>query len=337
MIILEKVNVKFHARKAPDVHAVRDVSLRVGPGDFFGIVGTSGAGKSTLLRTINYLEKPDSGRVVVAGQDLGTLAPEELRKARLHIGMIFQHYNLLQSKTVFENAAFPLRIAGVGETEIHRRVDELLELVELTPKKDAFPSCLSGGQKQRVGIARALANHPRVLLCDEPTSALDLETSSAILELLKTINAKLNITVVLISHEMQVIKKVCTRVAIMLDGSVIEMGSVYDVFAEPKHPFTVDLVKRTQNLKLPDRLLKSHKGDLLEIHYRGERAEAPIIAETLRRFPVTINILHGNIEYIGDAALGTLMADLEGEPVARRNALEYLRQHVARLELIHVS
>jgi D-methionine transport system ATP-binding protein len=337
MIVLEKVNVRFHPRKAPEVHAVRDVSLQVRPGDFFGIVGTSGAGKSTLLRTINFLDRPSSGRVIVAGRDLGTLDSEALRRARLQIGMIFQHYNLLQSKTVFENVALPLKIAGLGEKETQERVNELLELVELTPKKGVRPSRLSGGQKQRVGIARALANHPQVLLCDEPTSALDLETSSAILELLKTINAKMGITMVLISHEMQVIKKVCNRVAVMQDGAVVESGTVYEIFAEPRHPFTVDLVNRIQNLSLPDRLLKSQSGDLVKIHYRGERAEEPVIAETLRRFPVTINILHGNIEYIGEAPIGTLVAGIQGEAAARESAREYLRQHVAKLETIHVQ
>jgi D-methionine transport system ATP-binding protein len=337
MIVLEKVNVRFHVGKAPDVYAVRNVSLHVRRGDFFGIVGTSGAGKSTLLRTINFLERPSSGRVIVADQDLGTLGQEELRRARLQIGMIFQHYNLLQSKTVFENIALPLKIAGVGETETQQRVNELLELVELTSKKGVHPSRLSGGQKQRVGIARALANHPQVLLCDEPTSALDLETSSAILELLKTINAKLGITMVLISHEMKVIKKVCNRVAVMLDGEVVESGTVYEIFADPKHPFTVDLVNRTQNLSLPDRLQKGQYGDLVKIHYRGKWAEEPVIAETLRRFPVTINILHGNIEYIGEAPIGTLVAGIQGEAAARENAREYLRQHVAKLETIHAQ
>ena len=336
MIVLEKVNVCFHTREAPVVHAVRDVSLQIRRGDFFGIVGTSGAGKSTLLRTINYLEQPSSGCVIVADQELGTLKPEELRRARLQIGMIFQHYNLLESKTVFENVALPLKIAGVGRRETEQRVNELLELVELTPKKDVLPSRLSGGQKQRVGIARALANHPQVLLCDEPTSALDLETSSAILELLKTINLKMGITMVLISHEMQVIKKVCNRMAVMKDGEVIESGTVYEIFAEPKHPFTADLVNRIQNLNLPERLLKNLPGDLVKIHYRGEPAEEPVIAETLRRFPVTINILHGNIEYIDEAPIGTFVANIRGDATARDSAREYLQQHVAKLEIIHV-
>jgi len=238
---------------------------------------------------------------------------------------------------VFDNVAFPLKIAGVTEAETRRRVEELLDLVELTPKRDVHPSRLSGGQKQRVGIARALANHPQVLLCDEPTSALDLETSSAILELLKTINARLGITVVLISHEMQVIKKVCTRVAVMKDGSVVENDTVYNIFAEPRHSVTIDLVNRVQSLRLPERLLANGHGDILKIHYRGDRAEAPVIAETLRGFPVTINILHGTIEYIGDSPLGTLVVGIQGETTAKENAREYLRQNVARLEIIHVS
>ena len=337
MIILDKVNVRFHTPEGPEIHAVHDVSLEVKPGDFFGIIGTSGAGKSTLLRMINFLEKPSSGRVIVAGQELGKLNSEELRRARLQIGMIFQHYNLLQSKTVFENIALPLKIAGSSKGEIQQRVEELLELVELKSKQNMVPSRLSGGQKQRVGIARALANHPSVLLCDEPTSALDLETSSAILDLLKSINLKLGITMVLISHEMQVVKRVCNRMAVMKDGIVIESGTVYEVFSEPQHSFTVDLVNRIQNHDIPERLRKKMPGDLVKINYRGKLAEEPVIAETLRRFPVTINILQGNIEYIGEAPVGTLVAGINGDAVSRENAHTFLEQHVAKLEVIHAQ
>jgi D-methionine transport system ATP-binding protein len=337
LIHLDDIHVRFPGRGSAEVHAVRGVSLHVGDGDLFGIVGTSGAGKSTLLRTINLLERPSAGRVVVGGQDLGQLGPEPLRQARLRIGMIFQHYNLLFSRSVFENVAFPLRIAGVAEAEIRRRVEELLELVELADKRDAYPARLSGGQKQRVGIARALANRPRVLLCDEPTSSLDLETSAAILDLLRSVHARGGLTVVLISHELHVIKRVCNRVAVMKDGEVVESGEVLELFARPQAAFTAELVARSQDLALPERVRMGQPGAIVTLHYRGERAEEPVIAETLRRFPVVINILHGRIEYIGGEPLATLVVRLQGEPGAQQQALEFLRASVARLEVVDAA
>jgi D-methionine transport system ATP-binding protein len=275
----------------------------------YGIVGTSGAGKSTLVRTMNLLQRPTSGKVLLDGRDLTLLSDKELRAARSKIGMIFQHFNLFMRKTVYENIAFPLRIAGAREDDIKARVPELLKLVALEDKAQAYPAKLSGGQKQRVGIARALANHPSVLLCDEPTSALDNETTAQILELLNDINHRLGITIVLISHEMAVIKQACRRVAVMTEGRVVEEGPVYDIFAAPTHAYTKQLVESTFDLALPDRVLSDNTGPILKITYRGGDAEKPVLSEATRELGTAFNILLGKIEYIDDKPLGLLIVE----------------------------
>ncbi|MFS8631280.1 MAG: methionine ABC transporter ATP-binding protein, partial [Bacillales bacterium] len=237
MITVERVRKVFHS-KSGDVLAVKDVSLNIKEGEIFGIIGYSGAGKSTLIRLLNGLETPTSGAITIAGKDITKLKGAELRKMRQQIGMIFQHFNLLWSRTVRGNISFPLEIAGVPKKERQKRVDELIELVGLKGKEDAYPSQLSGGQKQRVGIARALANNPKVLLCDEATSALDPQTTDSILELLQDINEKLGLTIVLITHEMHVIRKICHRVAVMDGGEIVEIGPVLEIFKHPKKPIT---------------------------------------------------------------------------------------------------
>lgn len=339
MIELQDISIAFAAREHT-VHAVKNASLRIEPGEIFGIVGSSGAGKSTLLRTINLLERPNSGRVRLDGRDITDLKGAELRQARQKIGMIFQHFNLMHTCTVHENVAFTLHIASKSREEINRRVPELLGLVGLADKAAAYPSQLSGGQKQRVGIARAIANHPEVLLCDEPTSALDLETSAAILDLLKEINARLGITIVLISHEMSVIKKICTRVAVMDRGEVIEQGDVYDIFATPKQDFTRQLVEHTFNLELPPRLTQDLQGTLLKILFLGDRAEHPVLSEATLRFGVSVNILHGKIEYINHRPIGLLIALLRDHaalPGASRlnDAVEFIKNTTAQVEVLH--
>ncbi len=248
MIEIEKVCVDFTAGRGTPTRAVDDVSLHIAAGEIFGIVGTSGAGKSTLLRTLNALTRPSQGRVNVNGVEISALDGKALRQARQRIGMIFQHFNLMHTRTVAQNVAFSLKAAGWERSKIAPRVAEILTLVGLADKANRFPVQLSGGQKQRVGIARAIANHPDVLLCDEPTSALDLETSATILALLRKINAQLGITIVLITHEMNVIKSICDRVAVMSGGKVVESGEVFDVFAHPQHAFTQQLVSHTLNL-----------------------------------------------------------------------------------------
>lgn len=333
MIQLNDINVKFRGAQGI-VEAVIDVSLHIGRGEVFGIVGTSGAGKSTLLRTINLLERPTSGSVLVDGTDVTGFRGAELRKLRLGTGMIFQQFNLINSKTVFHNVAFALKVAGRSKEDIAARVPELLELVGLTDKRDVFPAQLSGGQKQRVGIARALANSPQVLLCDEPTSALDLETTASILELLKEINCTLGITIVIITHEMTVVKAICDRVAVMNAGEIVEEGAVYDLFANPRHEFTRQLVSRTLNLDIPLRLKDVNDGMILKLHYRGERAEEPVISETVRLFGVQVNILHGQIEYIGGRPLGALVVSLGGSAESVSLAAAYIKSQTEGIEVL---
>jgi D-methionine transport system ATP-binding protein len=343
MIQLQNLCVDFEVR-GQRVQAVDQVSLSVARGEVFGIVGASGAGKSTLLRTINLLERPKSGRVVVDGRDITDLRGGALRRERQKSGMIFQHFNLMHTRTVFDNAAYAMRVAGQSGAQIRRHVPEILRLVGLEDKAHAYPSQLSGGQKQRVGIARAVANHPEVLLCDEPTSALDLETSAAILDLLKEINQRLGITIVLISHEMAVIKKICTRVAVMDAGRVIEQGDAYDIFATPQQPFTRQLVERTFNLDLPPHLTSERTGTLLKVLFLGERAEEGVLSAVAIRHQVTINLLHGKIEYIGHRPIGLLVVLLTDSPAAAadappfaqrlHDAVQYITAHASQVEVL---
>jgi D-methionine transport system ATP-binding protein len=248
--------------------------------------------------------------------------------------MVFQHFNLMYTKTVFDNVAFPLRVLGAKDVQVERRVPELLELVGLTDKAREYPAKLSGGQKQRVGIARALANRPKILLCDEPTSALDLETTYAILDLLEDINRKLGITIVLISHEMAVVKKICTKVAVMSEGEIVESANAYDIFATPIHPVTRALVEHALDLDLPDRLLNDVRGTLVKVLYKGARAEQPVLSDTLRRFAVELNLLHGRIEYIGGAPLGIVLLDVTGERNAVTESIAYIRARTAAVEVL---
>jgi D-methionine transport system ATP-binding protein len=333
MIELNNIDVNFVTGKTA-LHAVKSASLKIGRGEMFGIVGTSGAGKSTLLRTINLLERPTGGSVTINGVDVTAVSGSALRTLRLQTGMIFQQFNLIHTRTVYANIAFPLKVAGKSREEIARRVPELLALVGLEDKADAYPARLSGGQKQRVGIARALANSPQILLCDEPTSALDLETTASILELLREINQRLGITVVVITHEMAVVKAICDRVAVMHSGEIIESGTVYKIFAEPEHEYTRQLVSRTFNLDLPQRLLTGSGPRIVKIHYRGSRAEEPIISETVRQFGVQVNILHGQIEYIGDNPLGVLVAELVGELAQVESAISYICRSTTAVEVM---
>lgn len=333
MIELKDIQVEFCSGRTV-LQAVKGASLKIERGEMFGIVGASGAGKSTLLRTINLLERPASGSVTIGGVDVTGFTGGALRTLRLQTGMIFQQFNLIHTRTVSANIAFPLKVAGKSREEIAARVPELLALVGLEDKAHAYPAQLSGGQKQRVGIARALANSPQILLCDEPTSALDLETTASILELLKEINHRLGITVVIITHEMAVVKTICDRVAVMHDGEIIETGKVYDLFAHPRHEFTRQLVARTFSLELPARLFTGNGARIVKIHYRGSRAEEPVISETVRQFGVQVNILHGQIEYIGDNPLGVLIAELAGEQEQVERATSFICRSTNAVEVI---
>lgn len=326
---------KVYDTKNGTVKAVDNVSLTVQKGEIFGMVGYSGAGKSSLLRCINLLERPTSGSITVDGKDLTSLKSEELRRARLKIGMIFQHFYLISQKTVFENVAFSLKAAKVPTAKTKERVEELLELVGLAEKRDVYPAQLSGGQKQRVAIARALANNPNVLLCDEATSALDPTTTKSILSLLKKINKELNITIVLITHEMNVVKEICNRMAIMQDGRVIEEGSVYDLFANPQAELTQEFIASVVSFEIPEVILKSCQGPLVKMTFKGEVAGEGIISDTLQKFNVKGNFLHGSIEYIQELPLGIFIMELKGLKDEIASALEYIEGREVQVEVLH--
>jgi len=296
------------------VPALRGIDLRIEPGEVFGIIGASGAGKSTLLRVINLLERPDSGRVQVAGADLQGLDEAGLRQARQRIGMIFQHFNLLASKTVAENVAWPLKIAGRPEAEIAPRVAELLARVGLAEQAAKYPAQLSGGQKQRVGIARALATRPQVLLCDEATSALDPETTRGVLDLLAEINTELGLTIVLITHEMDVVRRVCDRVAVLEAGRIVEQGPVADVFLHPREAVTRRFVLEAEHVDEGDQLADyAHvPGRLLRLTFRGERSYEPLLGEVARRTGLDFGILAGRIDRIKREPYGQLTISVSG-------------------------
>ncbi|WP_174727445.1 methionine ABC transporter ATP-binding protein [Mesobacillus harenae] len=333
MIKLENITKEFQT-KSETILGVDNVSLTVEKGEIFGIVGYSGAGKSTLLRCINLLERPTSGSVKVDGMDLLKLSSKDLRKARQSIGMIFQGFHLVASKTVFENVAFALKAAGVEKTVITKRVEELLELVGLKDRINQYPAQLSGGQKQRVSIARALANNPKVLLCDEATSALDPNTTKSILSLLKRINKELGLTIVIITHEMEVVKEICHRCAVMQDGRVVEEGTTYTIFSNPREPLTRTFIQTVLNFDLPPKLLASVQGKLLKLQFRGDTATEAVVSDMLQSVTVSGNILHGKVEYIQDIPLGIFIMELKGENQEIAKAIDYLRERVSKVEVI---
>ncbi|MGE7842444.1 methionine ABC transporter ATP-binding protein [Lysinibacillus sp. NPDC093712] len=333
--MLEFRNVsKVYSSKKKEVVGVDDVSLTINRGDIFGIVGYSGAGKSSLLRCINLLERPTSGEILINGKDLTKLSRNELRLARLKIGMIFQHFYLISQKTVGENIAFALKAANMPAADIPARVDELLKMVDLAEKRDVYPAQLSGGQKQRVGIARALANNPAMLLCDEATSALDPKTTVSILRLLKEINSKLGITIVLITHEMDVVKEICNRMAVMQDGKVIEEGEVYDIFASPQKVLTQEFISSVVSFDIPETILKDVHGQIVKILFKGNVAGEGVIADTMQRFYVKGNFLHGTIEYIQERPLGIFLMELQGEQSELEKAVAYMTERGAIVEVV---
>ena len=341
MITLEHVSKTF-TTKSGYVHAVRDVSLQIDEGEIYGIIGFSGAGKSTLVRCINLLERPEAGNVTVDGRELLKLDASQLRESRKKIGMIFQHFNLMRLRTVAQNVAFPLKKSGLSKEEIARKVKELLELVDLSEKANVYPSQLSGGQKQRVAIARALANDPKVLLCDEATSALDPQTTHSILKLIKDINQKLNLTVVLITHEMGVVKEICDRVAVMEDGRIVEEGSIVDIFTHPQAKMTKSFIASTSTTdRIYDLIEEGHAltelGEdevIVSLKYDASNATQALISEISRTYDVDCNIIFGNIEVVKDTPIGTLIVVLKGDPKKRKAAFECIKRHGVETEVI---
>ena len=327
MIEIKNVSKTFKSKET-HVDALKNVTLTIDKGDIFGIIGYSGAGKSTLLRCINGLEVPTSGEVLLLGQDITQLKEKELRHIRKKIGMIFQHFNLMHSKTVFETIAYPLKSQKLGKSTIANRVKDLLRLVDLEDKVNSYPSQLSGGQKQRVAIARALATNPEILLCDEATSALDPQTTQSILALLKKINKELGITIVLITHQMEVIKEICNKIAVMEHGCVLEVGQLIDVYTQPQSQITQDFLAKDMHF---ERLSLPHEGEIakmLHLKYIGGSTGSPLISALSQHFKVTANITFGNIEKLQDILVGNLVIDLHGSEEEVQKALDYIRQHI---------
>ncbi len=341
MIELNHISKDFGSGPG-QVHAVRDVSLSIEKGEIFGIIGFSGAGKSTLVRCMNLLERPTAGTVAVDGRELTALAAKELRQARKKIGMIFQHFNLMPSRTVFGNVAYPLRGSGLSKADIREKVQRLLDLVEIGDKAGAYPQQLSGGQKQRVAIARALANDPKVLLCDEATSALDPQTTKAILSLIKHLNETLGITVVIITHEMAVVKEICDRVAVMEGGRVVEQGEAFSIFARPREPVTQSFIRTTSNLQKIEELIAQDSpivrlkpGELIvRLNYVERSPSEPVISEASRRFDVSLNIIFADIEIIQGAPIGGTVAIIGGERERVTAAVEYLIEKNVGVEVL---
>lgn len=341
MIELTHVSKDF-GKGRQQVHAVRDVSLSIDKGEIFGIIGFSGAGKSTLVRCINLLERPTAGTVTVDGKEVTALTAQELRQTRKKIGMIFQHFNLMPSRTVAGNVAYPLRGSGLSKKETADKVMRLLELVGIGDKANAYPSQLSGGQKQRVAIARALANDPNVLLCDEATSALDPQTTKSILHLLKHLNETLGITIVLITHEMAVVKEICHRVAVMEHGRVVEQGEVFNVFADPKQEITKNFIHTTSNLQKIEELVAENSpvvqlqpGELIvRLSYLQRNVSEPLISAVSQKFGISLNIIFADITIVQDAPIGGTVAIISGERKQITEAVEYLIEKNVGVEVI---
>jgi len=340
MIKLANINKIFETTDKP-VYALKDVNLNVNKGEIFGVIGSSGAGKSTLIRCVNLLETPTSGSIQLDGVELTQLSKAELCAARRQIGMIFQHFNLLSSRTVFDNVALPLELAGIDKNEIKNKIAPLLELVGLATKHNAYPSELSGGQKQRVAIARALASEPKVLLCDEATSALAPSTTKSILALLKDINERLGLTILLITHEMEVVKNICHKVAIIDKGELIEQNTVANFFANPETELAQIFIEATINLEIPDEYkqrLSLNRTDnsmpLVRLGFTGNSVDSAVISEVSRTLNVDVNILSADIEFAGGIKFGYMLAELIGNKENTVAAKAFFQQHAVNVEVI---
>ena len=327
-ILIQNV-CKTFSTKEGEVQALKNVNLSIGSGDIFGIIGMSGAGKSTLVRCMNFLEVPSEGQVLIDGKSLGDFSEKELRKEREKIGMIFQHFNLLMQKNVLENVCFPLYIQGKKKPEARKKALELLEIVWLADKANAYPAQLSGGQKQRVAIARALASDPQILLCDEATSALDPQTTSSILELLKDINQKFQITIVIITHQMAVVREICTHVAIMKDGEVKEQGLVAEIFNHPKSQVAKELISRDTGADVEHVVTKPEiqSGEKIRIVFSENSAFEPVIANLVLIFHEPVNILKADTKNVGGVAKGEMILQFMKDSSNVAEMKEYLKEH----------
>lgn len=334
MIKIANLNKVFINNNGKKTKALNNINLNINKSEIFGIIGLSGAGKSTLIRTINRLEEPTSGSIIIEGLDITTLSKSDLKETRKEIGMIFQHFNLLSSRNVYENIAFPMEIAKKSKSEIDTRVKELINLVGLNSKESSYPSQLSGGQKQRVAIARALANNPKVLLSDEATSALDPNTTKSILNLLKNINSKLGITVVMITHQMEVIREVCNRVAIIEDGEIVELDKVEEVFSNPKTKIAKDFVSNIQHENTELVYPKESGYPIIKISYLGNSAKKPIISNLIKKFDIDINIISGDISQLMSTCVGNLTIQLIGVKENIDSSIKYLENENLSVEVI---
>lgn len=342
MIAIRNVTKEFDVNKQK-VTALSDVNFTIEKGDIFGIIGFSGAGKSTLLRMINALEVPTSGHVEIDGVNINGLSFNELRKVRKRIGMVFQQFNLLNAKSVYDNVAIPLILNKVPKSEIDNKVKTLLDFVDLGDKANAYPGELSGGQKQRVGIARALASNPKVLLCDEATSALDPQTTDSILKLLKNINEKMGLTIVLITHEMHVIREICDRVAVIEGGVILEEGSTIEVFTHPRENTTKEFISSVVSDNLPPEALEhlelhdqwiAGTAPLVRLKFTGQATDEPVVAGLVRRFNLDVSILFGGIDYIQNTSVGRLIVILNGDPENAQEGLDYIKTLPIESEVI---
>lgn len=333
MIELINISKTFKTPKS-QVTALKNIDLTVERGDIYGIIGFSGAGKSTLVRCINFLEVPTEGIVRINGVELNALSPAQLREKRKKIGMIFQHFNLMYNIDVFQNIAAPLKGRGYSNAQIEEKVKSLLSLVGLEDKIHSYPRQLSGGQKQRVAIARALSNDPEILLCDEATSALDPNTTKSILQLLREIHRKTGITIVIITHQMEVVKQICTKVAVMEDGNIVEKGSLLEIFSNPKTQISKDFVSQTMHAEEFLEKLQDERRTLYKISFFGETTDYPLISDVTRHYDIDINILFGNIEKISDSFIGSLYVELLGKEENIKPAISFMEQKGTRIEVL---
>ncbi|EIM07437.1 hypothetical protein A1A1_05617 [Planococcus antarcticus DSM 14505] len=339
MIQFEGVAKTYQSGKQ-EIHALNGIDLTVETGEIYGVIGFSGAGKSSLIRTVNLLERPSAGRILIHGQDVSTLSSKKIRTIRKDIGMIFQHFNLLNSKTVYHNVAMPLLLAKTPKADIEKQVKDLLDFVGLADQAQKYPDQLSGGQKQRIGIARALATNPSVLLCDEATSALDPQTTKSILDLLRKINKEYNITILLITHEMGVIREICDKVAVLEAGKVIEQGSVFDIFSNPQQPTTKRFVRSVMNDELPESLLEQIQDAqsdhaIYRLQFTGTSVGKPFMSRVSRDFKVDLNVLFGNITELQGIPYGNLIVEFSGEPSEIERALSSIRDSNIHIEEVN--